>query len=110
MIYFIFALLAGCQSGGKPNIYTSPPARESSPSTQERDKGQDDYSEADRVFTQEVDACFEVYRKCLKTAPDSVCFPPQEKCVVTSYRKFKKAKEKANNGKSNLQPEQAKRR
>ena len=109
MIYFIFALLAGCQSGGKPNIYTSPP-QESSPSTPERDKGQNDYSEADRVFTEEVDACFEVYRKCLKTAPDSVCFPPQEKCVVTSYRKFKKAKEKANNGKSNLQPEQAKRR
>lgn len=109
MIYFVFILLAGCQSGGKPNIYAAPP-QESSPSTPERDKGQNDYPEADRVFTEEVDACFEVYRKCLKTSPDSVCFPPQEKCVVTSYRKFKKAKEKANNGKSNVLPEQSKRR
>lgn len=106
MIYLVLLLLSGCQSGGSVPVKET--AVTSSPSTPEKNKGQDEYSEADRVFTDEVDACFEVYRKCLKTAPDSVCFPPQEKCVVTSYRKFKKAKEKTNNGKNNLQPQQAK--
>ncbi len=108
MIYFIFAVLVGCQSSDKIRIYKQKAPLMSNPSTPENGKGPDDYAEADRVFTQEVDACFEVYRKCLKTAPDSVCFPPQEKCVVTSYRKFKKAKGKTNDGKSILQLKQGK--
>lgn len=93
-------LLAGCQSGQKINIYQEP--KPSIPSTQEKNKGQEEYDAAGRLFTDEVDACFVVYRDCRKSAPDSVCFPPHEKCVVVSYRKFKKAKEKYDATKSLL--------
>lgn len=93
-------LLAGCQSGGKINIYQEP--KPSIPSTPKTDKGQEEYDAAGRLFTEEVDACFEVYRECRKSANDAVCFPPHEKCVVVSYRKFKKAKEKYDATKSLL--------
>jgi hypothetical protein len=46
----------------------------------------------DEVFVREFDECWRVYKECLKSKPDSECFPPHEKCVIAAYRKFKKAK------------------
>lgn len=87
VVTFVALFLTGCQTGAPQ----SPPPMEP----------EDDVAPAapvaaetpEEVFTREFDECWTTWKECLKTKPDSVCFPVHEACAIKAYRKLVKARE-----------------